>query len=296
LNLPLLKNGLPRKIIQPDLKSFNSYFMPDLRISLIQTPLYWEDKKANLAMLEEKIAALPNKPELIILPEMFSTGFSMNVDSLGETMTGPTIEWMRSVAARKTSILTGSIIIKDETGELPLFYNRLIWMLPTGEYGIYNKRHLFAYGKEDKYFSAGKSRFVASVNKWKVNLQICYDLRFPVWSRQSNPPGSSPETEYDLLVVVANWPTVRSHAWKTLLQARAIENQCYVVGVNRIGIDGNGLRYTGDSMVVSPLGETIEILGEAEEAISHILDRNKLDEIRQKFPFLRDADKFLIQP
>ncbi len=275
---------------------FNSFFMPDLRISLLQTALYWEDKKANLAMLEEKIDALPNNTELIILPEMFSTGFSMNVESLAETMTGPTIEWMRTTAASKAAIITGSIIIKENPGESPVFYNRLIWMLPTGDYGFYDKRHLFAYGKEDKHFSPGKKRLIASVNKWKVNLQICYDLRFPVWSRQSNMADTHSESEYDLLIVVANWPSVRSHAWKTLLQARAIENQCYVIGVNRIGKDGNGLEYAGESMIVGPLGDTINVLSGEEEAISHILDRNKLEEVRQKFPFLRDADKFFIQP
>lgn len=270
--------------------------MDDLRISLLQTALHWEDKKANLVMLEEKIAALPNNPELIILPEMFSTGFSMNVESLAETMAGPTIEWMRKIAAGKAAIITGSIIIKENQGELPVFYNRLIWMLPTGDYGFYDKRHLFAYGKEDKHFSPGKKRLIASVNKWKVNLLICYDLRFPVWSRQSNPSDSRSESEYDLLIVVANWPSVRSHAWKTLLQARAIENQCYVIGVNRTGKDGNGLEYTGETMIVGPLGDTIKLLSGEEDSISHILDRNKLEEVRQKFPFLRDADKFFIQP
>jgi omega-amidase len=276
--------------------AFNSFFMPDLRISLLQTTLHWEDKKANLAMLEEKIAALPDNPELIILPEMFSTGFSMNVESLAETMTGPTIEWMRTTAAGKAAIITGSIIINENSDELPVFYNRLIWMLPTGDFGFYDKRHLFAYGKEDKHFNPGKKRLIASVNKWKVNLLICYDLRFPVWSRQSNTSDSRSESEYDLLIVVANWPSVRSHAWRTLLQARAIENQCYVIGVNRIGKDGNGLEYAGESMIVGPLGDTVKLLSGEEDAISHILDRNKLEEVRQKFPFLRDADKFFIQP
>jgi omega-amidase len=281
---------------KPDLRSFNPFFMPDLRISLVQTPLHWEDKKANLAMLEEKIMALSDKPELIILPEMFSTGFSMNVDALAETMAGPSIEWMRRIAADRVAIITGSIIVKEDINEVPVFYNRLIWMLPTGDYGFYDKRHLFAYGKEDKYFSPGKKRLIASVNKWKVNLQICYDLRFPVWSRQSNPMDPHSESEYDLLVVVANWPSVRSQAWRTLLQARAIENQCYVIGVNRVGIDGNGLEYAGESMIIGPLGDIIKILSAEEGTFSHTLDRNKLEEIRQKFPFLRDGDKFFIQP
>ncbi len=270
--------------------------MSKLRISIIQSPLYWEDKKANLDMLQKKIAELPEKTELIVLPEMFSTGFSMNKESLAESMEGPTVEWMRSTAAEKGAIITGSIIAKEDTEEKTTFYNRLIWMLPNGESGVYDKRHLFAYGKEDQHFSAGKKRLIASVNGWKINLIICYDLRFPVWSRQSRSRNSHPEPEYDLLIVVANWPSVRSHAWKTLLQARAIENQCYVIGVNRTGIDGRGLQYAGESMIVGPLGEPLKILGEEEDIFSHTLDRENLEQVRLKFPFWRDADEFFIQP
>jgi omega-amidase len=270
--------------------------MANLRISLIQTSLQWEDKKANLDMFHKKIAGLPDKTELIILPEMFSTGFSMNKESLAETMDGSTVDWMRKTAAGKGSIITGSIIARQDVDGLPAFYNRLIWMLPTGEFGIYDKRHLFAYGKENQHFSPGEKRLIASVNGWKVNLQVCYDLRFPVWSRQSTIQDTFTSPEYDLLIVVANWPSSRSHAWRTLLQARAIENQCYVIGVNRTGIDGNGLEYVGESMVLGPLGDTIKILKEEEEIFSNELDRNKLEEVRLKFPFWRDADTFFIQP
>ena len=209
--------------------------MSNLRISIIQPSLHWEDKKANLDMLQKKIAGLPEKTQLIVLPEMFSTGFSMNKESLAENLEGQTVDWMRNTAAEKGAIITGSIMAKEDTDGNTTYYNRLIWMLPNGESGFYDKRHLFAYGKEDQHFSSGKKRFIASVNGWKVNLIICYDLRFPVWSRQSKSRISCSEPEYDLLVVVANWPSVRSHAWKTLLQARAIENQCYVIGVNRTG-------------------------------------------------------------
>jgi omega-amidase len=267
-----------------------------LRISMIQTPLHWEDKKLNLDMLQKKIEGIPDNPELIVLPEMFSTGFTMKKESMAETMEGPTVEWMHKTAGNKGVIITGSIIVKEDNEGLTSYYNRLIWMLPTGEYGFYDKRHLFAYGKEDQHYSAGKKRLIASVNKWKVNLQICYDLRFPVWSRQSKYQALQNGPEYDLLVVVANWPSVRSLAWKTLLQARAIENQCYVIGVNRTGIDGNGLQYSGESMIVGPLGDSIKILTLEEDIFSHTLDREKLEEVRLKFPFWRDADEFFIQP
>jgi omega-amidase len=270
--------------------------MSDLRISLIQTILHWEDKTANLDMLQKKIACIPENTELIILPEMFSTGFSMQKESLAETMEGPTVEWMRKTAAKKSAIITGSIIARDEVAGAAVYYNRLVWMLPTGDFGYYNKRHLFAYGKEDQHYSAGNKRLIASVNGWKINLQICYDLRFPVWMRQSH-DGQSPSTEpeYDLLIVVANWPSARSHAWRTLLQARAIENQCFVAGVNRVGSDGKGLLYAGESMILGPLGEPIKIFGAEEEIFSHTLNREKLEEVRLKFPFWRDADGFFIQ-
>jgi omega-amidase len=270
--------------------------MSNLRISLIQTAIHWEDKTANLEMLQKKIMGIPDKTELIVLPEMFSTGFSMKKEVLAENMEGPTITWMRKMASLKSAILTGSFIAKEDTDSGTKYYNRLIWMLPTGDYGSYDKRHLFAYGKEDQHYSAGEKRLISSVNGWKVNLQICYDLRFPVWLRQSRSQGPPVRPEYDLLIVVANWPSARSLAWKTLLQARAIENQCYVIGVNRTGIDGVGLQYGGESMVAGPLGEPIRLLGPDEEIFSHELDREKLEEVRSKFPFWRDADSFFIQP
>ena len=270
--------------------------MSMLRISIVQTPLHWEDKKANLDMLGQKIATIPENTELVVLPEMFSTGFSMNKEALAETMEGPTVQWMRETAAKKSAILTGSFIAKDFRNEIPVYYNRLVWMLPNGEFGFYDKRHLFAYGREDQHYSSGQRRFIASVNGWKVNLQICYDLRFPVWIRQSKALQTQTHPEYDLLIFVANWPKPRIHAWRTLLAARAIENQCYVIGVNRTGTDGHGLEYSGESMILGPLGEPIKILEGDAEVFSHTLHREQLEEIRSKFPFWRDADEFLIQP
>jgi omega-amidase len=270
--------------------------MSQLHISLVQTDIQWEDKSSNLDKLQKKIAGIPEKTELIVLPEMFSTGFSMNKELLAERLDGPTVEWMRKTSADNAAILTGSIIAKEENDGGTQYYNRLIWMLPSGQFGFYDKRHLFAFGKEDQHFSPGKKRLISSVNGWRVNLQICYDLRFPVWLRQKRATGSGPVPEYDLLVLVANWPAARSLAWRTLLQARAIENQCFVIGVNRTGIDGNGLQYAGESMIVGPLGEIITILGSQEEIYSHSLDSDILIDVRSKFPFWRDADPFFIQP
>jgi len=269
-----------------------------LLITLIQTNLHWEDKKSNLRMLEEKIGSIVGRTEIVVLPEMFSTGFSMKPEELSETMEGETVKWMKRVAAEKKIILTGSVIIEDKGH----YYNRLIWMLPNGQFGYYDKRHLFAYAGENSHYSAGKKRLIASVKGWKINLQVCYDLRFPVWARQTSPSSSlSPGEgeaiypEFDILVYVANWPERRIHAWKTLLQARAIENQCYVVGVNRVGDDGNNIHYSGDSMVADPMGEILYTKNETEDIFTIGLDKAHLQSVREKFPFLRDADGFEIK-
>jgi predicted amidohydrolase len=274
--------------------------MMNLTVSLVQTPLFWEDKSSNLRMLEKKIMDIPEKTEVVVLPEMFSTGFSMNPVTLAETMDGQTMNWMKRITAEKKCILTGSLIIKEPGTPEPHFYNRLVWMLPDGHYGYYDKRHLFAYGKEHQFYTAGNSRLIASVKGWKINLQVCYDLRFPVWLRQSNPAKSlsgqeKTQPEYDILIVVANWPSTRSHAWKTLLPARAIENQCFAIGVNRIGTDGNELSYSGDSMVIGPQGEPLHPISGNEETITLTLDREMLEKVRRQFPFGEDANHFLIQ-
>jgi omega-amidase len=267
--------------------------MSSLTFTLIQTHLYWEDKKANLAMLEEKINSIKEKTEVVVLPEMFSTGFSMKPAQLAEIMEGETVQWMKRVADAKKIILTGSVIINDGTDSegAPRYYNRLVWMLPNGQYGIYDKRHRFAYAGEDAHYRAGDKRLIASVKGWKINLQVCYDLRFPVWARQ-HPFTSDGGPEYDVLIYVANWPERRSHAWKTLLQARAIENQCYVIGVNRVGDDGNGIYHSGDSMVIDPMGETVYTKNKEEDVFTVTLDKNHLQSIREKLPFLKDADGF----
>ena len=257
-----------------------------LTVTLIQTQLHWEDKPANLAMLEKKIMGISEKTELVILPEMFSTGFSMKPELLAETMDGTAFQWMQRIAKEKRIILTGSLIIKEENN----FYNRLVWMLPNGEYGYYDKRHLFAYAEEHKHYTPGNKRLIASVKGWKINLQICYDLRFPVWARQQ----SQETPEFDLLIYVANWPERRNHPWKTLLQARAIENQCYVIGVNRVGNDGNNVYHSGDSMVINAVGETLFHKAHDEDVFTITLQKDTLDETRNRFPFWKDADSFMI--
>ena len=261
--------------------------MSSLTITLIQTNLHWEDKKANLDMFSNKIESIRGKTEIIILPEMFNTGFSMKPELFAEEMNGETMQWMKKIAVEKKVILTGSVMIKDD-GK---YFNRLIWKLPNGEYGFYDKRHLFAYGNEHSHFNAGNKRLIASVKGWTINLQVCYDLRFPVWARQSG-VGTGPE--YDLLVYVANWPEQRIHAWKTLLMSRAIENQCYVVGVNRVGKDGNGFDHNGESMIIDPLGEIIYSKKDEEDIFTCTLQKERLIEIRNRFPFLNDADSFII--
>ena len=262
--------------------------MPTLTISTIQTNLIWEESSANLRLLEDKIAAIQEKTEIVVLPEMFSTGFSMRAKELAETMDGETVSWMKRVSNAYGIILTGSVMIH----EADQYFNRLIWMLPNGEFGYYDKRHLFAFGAEDQYYSPGNKRLVASVKGWKINLLICYDLRFPVWARQQ---AKESGPEYDLLIYVANWPEKRSHAWKTLLCARAIENQCYVVGVNRVGSDANSIYYSGNSLVIDPLGQVLYHMADEEDVNTLTLSKDKLDEVREKFPFWKDADGFNIQ-
>lgn len=272
-----------------------------LLVSLIQADIKWQNKTANLEMFEELIQSNKEKMEVVFLPEMFSTGFVMQPESLAEKMDGPTIDWMRALSALKKIILAGSLIIEDD-GQ---YFNRLIWMLPNGTTGYYDKRHLFAYAGEDEKYSSGNKRLIASVKGWRLNLQICYDLRFPVWARQTVPVQllsagqivrreAELNPEYDVLVYVANWPEKRSHAWNTLLQARAIENQCYVVGVNRVGTDGENIYYKGDSMVVDPLGEIVQTAGKEASIITCELSYEKLSAVRQKLPFLKDADPFII--
>lgn len=262
--------------------------MSDLTVSLIQANLHWEDVAANLAMFDQKINSIQERTEVIILPEMFSTGFSMQSERLAQTMDGSAVQWMKQKAKEKNVIITGSLII-EEGGE---YFNRLIWMLPNGTFGIYNKRHLFGFAGEQDHYTAGDKRLIAQVKGWKINLTVCYDLRFPVWSRNSILENGEPA--YDVLVNVANWPERRNTPWRALLQARAIENQSYMIGVNRVGNDGNNIYHSGDSSLIDPIGEIIYHKAHDEDVFTYTLSRNHLNDLRAKFPFMKDADRFII--
>lgn len=263
--------------------------MSDLTLTLIQSQLHWEDIEANLQMFDAKIDSIQERTEVIVLPEMFSTGFSMQAEKLAQTMDGSAVQWMKQKAMEKKVIITGSLIIEEEGR----YFNRLIWMLPNGTCGTYDKRHLFAYAGEQMHYAAGNKRLIASVKGWKVCLNICYDLRFPVWTRN----GISEETgaaHYDLLVYVANWPDRRNQAWKVLLQARAIENQSFVIGVNRVGHDGHQCYHAGDSSLIDPMGTIIYQKAHEEDIFTYTISQQQVEQTRQHLPFLRDADRFII--
>lgn len=260
--------------------------MNDLKITIIQSDLHWENKEENLGMFSQKIASISGSTDLIVLPEMFTTGFSMLPEKFAETMDGETLSWLREKARKKNCVITGSFIC-EENGN---YYNRLVWMRPDGTYSTYDKRHLFSMGDENNHYAAGKTRISETLKGWKICPLICYDLRFPVWSRitKANP--------YDVLIYVANWPERRNHPWKTLLLARAIENQSYVAGVNRVGDDGNQIYHSGDSVVINAKGEIISKIAPHEEATETItLSASELQEFREQFPVLNDADAFRIE-
>jgi predicted amidohydrolase len=256
---------------------------PDLRISLIQTSLHWENPEANLEMFSDKIDSIREETDLILLPEMFSTGFSMSAEKLAETMDGEVIQWMKETATKKKAAICGSLMMKDGTQ----FFNRLIWMHPDGNLQYYDKRHLFGLGEEHNHYSAGSKKILVELKGWKILPLVCYDLRFPVWTRNVD--------HYDLLLYVANWPERRVNAWKTLLEARAIENQCYVAGVNRVGNDGNGIHHTGESSVIDPRGEILWREAERECIHTCTLSYHHLNHIRESLPFLKDRDQFEIK-
>jgi predicted amidohydrolase len=256
--------------------------MQNLKITIIQTDIVWENKISNLLKYEETIKTITSNPDVIILPEMFTTGFTMET-SLAEPIDGYTTEWMQIMSIEKNAHMMGSIMIYDR-GEIKPF-NRLLCIKDQSiEY--YDKKHLFAYANEDKFYTAGTERKIVNINGWRILLQICYDLRFPVFSRNQD--------DYDAIVYVASWPTKRSLAWKALLQARAIENQCYIIGVNRVGTDGYGHIYSGDSQVIDPLGN-IKCLSDKSQVKDFELDAKWLQEVRTELPFLKDRDLFEIK-
>lgn len=261
--------------------------MNAFKISLLQSKLYWEDTERNLAHFEKLFAQLA-PCDLVLLPEMFSTAFTMDAASNAEPMQGPSMQWMQHWATKLNTVIGGSLIIEDEGR----FYNRFIWMQADRTYRYYDKRHLFSMAGEDKAFSAGSERLIIEYKGWRISPLICYDLRFPVWSRNG---GGKAGSDYDLLLYVANWPEPRAAAWEKLLYARAIENQCYVAGVNRIGTDEKGLSYIGGSMLVDMKGELIwKGAQQQEEIYTQELSLEALEAFRAKFPVGRDADTFNI--
>ena len=229
--------------------------MKDLKVTIIQSNLHWENVQKNLDMFAKKISHIQNI-DLIVLPEMFTTGFTMKSVEFAEGLTGKTVEWMKAQAKKTNAVICGGMITKQEDK----FYNTLIWMRPDGTFEHYNKRHLFRMGDENKNYSAGDKRIIVDLKGWKICPMVCYDLRFPVWCRNKfEVQGSKFEVkyEYDVLLFIANWPEKRNHPWKTLLLARAIENISYVIGVNRVGNDNNGIHHSGDSAVINYKGEVV---------------------------------------
>ena len=273
---------------QSDTAKRSEVIMRDLTVSLIQSNLHWHDVDANLAMFEEKIWQIEGKTDIILLPEMFNTGFTNATKPLGEIMNMKTFRWMKQQANQTGAVVAGSLIIRE--GEH--FYNRLIWMEPGGHFRTYDKRHLFRMANEHHYFNAGKEKLLVELHGWKICPMICYDLRFPVWSR--NQWHEDRGHSYDLLLFVANWPARRIPAWDILLKARAIENLSYVAGLNRVGKDGNNIAYNGHSVVIDPLGNVLHFLEDKEGTITLTLTRAQLEKVRSDFPAHRDSDSFLI--
>lgn len=250
----------------------------DLTLALVQADLAWERIDDNLERMRQHLAALQGV-RLVVLPEMFTTGFSMSAQSVCEPMDGKGVAWLRETAASMRADVVGSLAIADGGR----FFNRLVWAQPDGSLHRYDKKHLFSFAGEHKHYTPGRDALVVELDGWRIAPFICYDLRFPVWSRNRG-------GRYDLALYVANWPQRRAAHWKALLPARAIENQSYVVGLNRVGMDGNGLAYSGDSMVIDPAGEILYKAHDGVEVKTVVLSRSRLDDVRKQFPFLQDAD------
>lgn len=263
-------------------------FKKKINVSLVQPSIAWEDRDANLSHLASLLEPI-QRTDLIVLPEMFPTGFSMRPEALAEEADGPSTNWMANIAKSKQSYVTGSIIAR-EGGQ---FFNRLIWMAPDGSYEHYDKRHLFSFADEHAHYQAGKKRLITDLYGWRVCPLICYDLRFPVWSRNQDLTGGFSDSEFDLQLFVANWPEARRRPWMTLLEARAHENQCFVIGVNRVGKDGNGIAHSGDSALYDPKGTLISDIAPNEETVrNYDIDLDDLRSFREKFTPWKDKDRF----
>lgn len=254
-----------------------------LRITLVQVDLIWENPEQNRHHLDGLIRQLTGKSDLVVLPETFTTGFSMRASHFAENMDGPTVNWLMDLSRTTGLAIGGSLLITDKGN----FYNRFVFVTPVGEISYYDKRHLFSIGGESVSFKCGDKRLVVNYLGWRIALYICYDIRFPVWCRNVN--------DTDLMIFTANWPASRNEVWKTLLKARAIENQVYVAGVNRVGTDGEGIVYVGDSQIINPRGETLpESSFTSTGCLTYEISKNKLNDLREKFPVINDADRFSI--
>ena len=256
-----------------------------LKVTTVQTKLFWEDIYKNLTLHSQSLSSIrKGSSDIIVFPEMFTTGFTMNAKLLAEDMNGQSVSWMLEMSERKNAVVCGSLIIKERSK----VFNRFVWAQPDGQLSYYDKRHLFAMAGEDKVFNQGEKRVIVNCKGWDILLQVCYDLRFPVWSRN--------DSSYDICIYVANWPEARRFAWKHLLIARAIENQAYCIGLNRIGVDGIGITYKWDSMIVDPMGELVqERTWSTAKVITESLDYQKLSKIRASLPFQADGDQFNIK-
>jgi omega-amidase len=264
--------------------------MQDLKITIIQSDIHWEDTGANLSMFEEKIWQIDGATDVIVLPEMFTTGFTMAASRLAEMMNMRTFKWMKQMADQTSALVLGSYIVNVHDR----YFNRLIWMEPGGNFRTYDKRHLFRMANEHKTFAAGESLLISTWKGWRICPLVCYDLRFPVWSR-NRWDVTSKRPAYDVIIYVANWPTARIDAWDILLKARAIENLSYSVGVNRVGQDGNGIEYNGHSAVIGPKGESVFTIEDVEAIRTVELSANSLQAFRDRFPAYMDSDDFTIE-
>lgn len=263
----------------------------DLRVSLVQAATHWHDAKANRVMYGELVRPLAGSTDLVVLPEAFTSGFTNDTLANAEGMDGVTVRWMGALASEVNAVVTGSVVIRD--GDR--FVNRLVWMRPDESYAVYDKRHLFRMANEHERYAGGDTRLVVELNGWRVCPMVCYDLRFPVFMRNSMRADLG-RMDYDLLLFVANWPAPRRGPWRTLLRARAIENLCYSVGVNRVGRDGNGLDYAGDSAAIDFVGEALVDLDDRAQVVTTTLSASALNAHRERFPAWRDADAFTLMP
>jgi len=263
-----------------------------LKIAIIQGQVIWEDRGANLSKFENHINDIGRSADIILLPEMFDSGFTMNAPKVFQDTNGPALRRMKLWAQKSDALILGSIIVQDKKEKK--YFNRLLWVEPEGQFYYYDKRHLFRMGDEHKTYSQGKEKLIRSWKGWRICPLICYDLRFPVWSRNRMIPETN-EFEYDLLIYLANWPAPRTTVWDTLLKARALENQAYVAGVNRVGSDGEGIAYNGHSKLIDYKGAVV--MDSGEEANTRIveIDKQPLLDFRQKFPAYLDGDSFEIQ-